>query len=123
MHDIHAYFCGKQKERTAGDVRSTRLVGFKWKPLLLEGAWDDAFRWLGDHREVRVVHLRRNPLDVMISGVKHARAVPALARIQAPGVARGHANAVGGGITCLEREAPRRLRLARPPTIIELASR
>ena len=71
VHDIHAYFCGKQKERTAGDVRSTRLVGFKWKPLVLEGAWDDAFRWLGDHREVRVVHLRRNPLDVMISGVKH----------------------------------------------------
>ena len=66
MHDIHAYFCAKQRERTAG------LVGFKWKPLVLEGEWDDAFRWLGgDHREVRVVHLRRNPLGVMISGVKH----------------------------------------------------
>ena len=65
VHDIHAYFCAKQRERTAG------LVGFKWKPLVLEGEWDDAFRWLGDHREVRVVHLRRNPLDVMISGVKH----------------------------------------------------
>ena len=71
VHDIHAYFCKKQREATAGDVRSTRLVGFKWKPLLIDGAWDDAFRWLGDHREVRVVHLRRNPLDVMISGVKH----------------------------------------------------
>jgi len=71
VRDIHAYFCAKQRERTAGDVHSTRLVGFKWKPLVLEAAWDDAFRWLGAHREVRVVHLRRNPLDVMISGVKH----------------------------------------------------
>ena len=31
VHDIHAYFCGKQRE--AGDARSTRLVGFKWKVL------------------------------------------------------------------------------------------
>jgi hypothetical protein len=30
VHDIHAYFCAKQRERTAG------LVGFKWKPLVLD---------------------------------------------------------------------------------------
>mmetsp|Transcript_62599 Transcript_62599/g.104196 ORF Transcript_62599/g.104196 Transcript_62599/m.104196 type:complete len:421 (-) Transcript_62599:504-1766(-) len=71
VHDIHAYFCAKQRERTAGDVEATRLVGFKWKPLVLEGVWDDAFKWLGTHREVRVVHLRRNALDKFISGVKH----------------------------------------------------
>ena len=83
VHDIHAYFCAKQRERTAG------LVGFKWKPLVLEGEWDDAFRWLGDHREVRVVHLRRNPLDVMISGVKHGSSMclPDVARgMYVPGV-------------------------------------
>ena len=65
VHDIHAYFCAKQRERTVG------LVGFKWKPLLIDGVWDDAFRWLGAHREVRVVHLHRNPLDLFISGNKH----------------------------------------------------
>ena len=79
VHDIHAYFCAKQRERTAG------LVGFKWKPLVLEGEWDDAFRWLGDHREVRVVHLRRNPLDVMISGVKHGSSMCLPGASEAPG--------------------------------------
>ena len=83
VHDIHAYFCGKQ--RAAGDARSTRLVGFKWKPLLIDGVWDDAFRWLGAHREVLVVHLRRNPLDVMISGVKHGSSICLPGESETPG--------------------------------------
>lgn len=47
------------------------LVGFKWKPFLKsEPLYLDAWSWAASH-DVRVLWLRRNPLDVLISRAKH----------------------------------------------------
>lgn len=50
------------------------LYGFKWKPYFATFGLEnsvEALRWLSRNPHVKVVHNRRNPLDVLVSRYKH----------------------------------------------------
>ena len=62
---------------------SAGLVGFKWKPKVVFEDKDlrtryapetAAYKYLSEHRrsEIKIVFLRRNELDIVLSGMKHA---------------------------------------------------
>mgnify|MGYP006146205733 CR=1 FL=1 len=70
--------------------RNTGFVGFKWKPYHGEKpVFDHLWRWTAIKR-IRVVFLQRNPLDVALHEMKHAR-VPGYDACQA---SRGSASCV-----------------------------
>ncbi|KAL3765000.1 hypothetical protein ACHAW5_001850 [Stephanodiscus triporus] len=74
---IQDFLCRHQdrnRRRVVGGRQKAEIYGFKWKPYRATFGSDksvEALRWLSRNPHVKVIHNRRNPLDVVISRYKH----------------------------------------------------